>query len=128
MYIDEVMTRGIITIGRKKSTAKAMKMMTDRRVTSLIVEKVEGGDYGIITRKDLINKVIAVDKDPTKVMVEEVMSSPLLVISPKMTLENVARLMAKTDIRRFPVVEGDEIIGLLSNSDILRAVTLERLS
>lgn len=128
MYIDEVMTRGIITIGRGESTAKAMKMMGDRRVTSLIVEKVEGGDYGIITRKDLINKVIAVDKDPTKVMVEEVMSSPLLVISPKMTLENVARLMAKTDIRRFPVVEGDEIIGLLSNSDILRAVTLERLS
>ncbi|MCK4491246.1 MAG: CBS domain-containing protein [Candidatus Altiarchaeales archaeon] len=128
MYIDEVMTRGIITICREESTAKAMKMMTDRRVTSLIVEKVEGGDYGIITRKDLINKVIAVDKDPTKVMIGEVMSSPLLVISPKMTLENVARLMAKTDIRRFPVVEGDEIIGLLSNSDILRAVTLERLS
>ncbi|MBU4406040.1 MAG: CBS domain-containing protein, partial [Candidatus Altiarchaeota archaeon] len=93
MYVHEVMTRGVITIERDASAAEAMKKMMDRRVTSLLVER--GGtldDYGIITRKDLIDKVVAAGGNPHEVKVREIMSEPLLNINSNIRVENVARL------------------------------------
>ena len=126
MYVHEVMTRGVITIERDASAADAMKKMMDRRVTSLLVER--GGtldDYGIITRKDLIDKVVAAGGNPHDVKVREIMSEPLLNINSNIRVENVARLMAKTGIRRFPVLDNGQVIGLVSNSDIIKAYALE---
>jgi len=123
MNANEIMTRGVMTIKRDASVMEAMKQMVDRRVTSLIVEKEsERGVYGIITRKDIVNKVIAYNKDLKTTKVSEVMSEPILTISPDLSIETVARLMAKTDIRRFPVMEGNKLIGLISNSDILKTI------
>ncbi|MBU4266086.1 MAG: CBS domain-containing protein [Candidatus Altiarchaeales archaeon] len=126
MYVHEVMTRGVITIERDASAAEAMKKMMDRRVTSLLVER--GGtldDYGIITRKDLIDKVVAAGGNPHEVKVREIMSEPLLNINSNIRVENVARLMAKTGIRRFPVLDNGQVVGLVSNSDIIKAYALE---
>ena len=128
MNANEIMTRGVMTIKRDASVMEAMKQMVDRRVTSLIVEKEsEHGVYGIITRKDIVNKVIAYNKDLKNTKVSEVMSEPILTISPDLSIETVARLMAKTDIRRFPVMEGNKLVGMVSNSDILKAIALENL-
>jgi len=126
MKAKDIMTKGVISIKRDATVKDAMKMMLERRVTSLIVEKEkEYENFGILTRKDIINKVIALSRDPSNVKVRDIMSEPLLCISPEFSVENIARLMEKTNIRRFPVVEDDKIIGLVSNSDIMRAVTIE---
>ncbi len=126
MYVHEVMTRGVITIERDASAAEALKKMMDRRVTSLLVER--GGtldDYGIITRKDLLDKVVAAGGNPHDVKVKEIMSEPLLNINSNIRVENVARLMARTGIRRFPVLDNGQVVGLVSNSDIIKAYALE---
>jgi len=126
MYVHEVMTRGVITIERDASAAEALKKMMDRRVTSLLVER--GGtldDYGIVTRKDLLDKVVAAGGNPHDVKVKEIMSEPLLNINSNIRVENVARLMAKTGIRRFPVLDNGQVVGLVSNSDIIKAYALE---
>jgi len=125
--VRDIMTRGIIKVGRDTLVIDAMKTMLDRRVTSLIVEAENGSDWGIITRKDIVNKVVACRSDPKKIKVKDIMSIPLLTVHPDMTVDNVARLMAKTNIRRFAVSEGNDIIGVVSNSDIFKAVTLELL-
>jgi len=126
MYVHEVMTRGVITIERDASAAEALKKMMDRRVTSLLVER--GGtldDYGIITRKDLLDNVVAAGGNPHEVKVKDIMSEPLLNINSNIRVENVARLMAKTGIRRFPVLDNGQVVGLVSNSDIIKAYALE---
>ena len=126
MYVHEVMTRGVITIERDASAAEALKKMMDRRVTSLLVER--GGtldDYGIVTRKDLLDNVVAAGGNPHEVKVKDIMSEPLLNINSNIRVENVARLMAKTGIRRFPVLDNGQVIGLVSNSDIIKAYALE---
>ena len=123
MNANEIMTRGVMTIKRDAPVMEAMRQMVDRRVTSLIVEKEsERGVYGIITRKDIVNKVIAYNKDLETTKVSEIMSEPILTISADLSIDTVARLMAKTDIRRFPVMEDGKLIGLISNSDILKAI------
>ncbi|OYT55011.1 MAG: hypothetical protein B6U72_00710 [Candidatus Altiarchaeales archaeon ex4484_2] len=126
MKAKDIMTTGVISIDRDASVEDAMKKMFERRVTSLIIKKKKKNDnVGIVTRKDIINAVIAENKDPEKMKVEDIMSEPLLSVSPDFSIENLSRLMAKTNLRRFPVVEDDKIIGVVSNSDIIRAVTIE---
>jgi CBS domain-containing protein len=125
MNASDIMTHGIISIKRDAPVWGAMDLMVNRRVTSLIVEKEDaGGVYGMVTRRDVVNKVIAYGKDTRKMKVADIMSEPLLTISPEMSVETVARLMSKTNLRRFPVMVGDEIVGMVSNSDILKAVVL----
>ncbi len=127
MKINEIMTSGIISIERDAPVSEAMKKMLDRRVSSLIIEKGNGKGYGIITRKDIITKIIAEGKNPKEILVKEFMSEPLHTISPDKDVEETARLMAEMDIRRFPVMQDNKIIGLVSNTDILRAETIRRL-
>jgi CBS domain-containing protein len=125
MNAGNIMTHGIISLKRDASVAEAMDLMVSRRVTSLIVEKEDkNGVYGMVTRKDVVNKVIAYGKDVKKTKISDIMSEPLLTISPEMSVETIARLMSKTNMRRFPVMVGDEIVGMVSNSDILKAVAL----
>lgn len=121
MKVSDIMVRSIVTIGEESSIDDAIKKMVDEGITSLIVNTNNG--YGILTRKDIINKVIGEGKDPKEIRVEEIMSKPLITVPPQMSMEDVARLMAKTNIRRFPVMDNGEMVGLVSNSDIINAVS-----
>ena len=120
------MIKDILMIDKGDTVADAMKKMFDRRVTSLIVETGGVDGYGIITRKDIVTKVIAEDKDPGKVEVKDIMSEPLQTVSPDEDIRGVAALMARSGIRRFPVMDGGRLVGLISSSDILKAETLRR--
>jgi CBS domain-containing protein len=121
MKVRDIMEREVVEIKAEATVDEAIKKMLDEMITSLIVNSKEG--YGILTRKDIIHKVIGEGKNPKKIKVAEVMSHPLLTVPPEMSLEDVARLMAKTDIRRFPVMDEGKLIGLVSNSDIIKAIS-----
>lgn len=123
LRVRDVMTRGVIKIGPEATVAEATKLMMDRRVTSLVVEG--DGYLGIVTRKDVVNKVVASGEPLGEVRVREIASSPLLMVHPEMKLKDVAALMKATGTRRFVVTDGNRIVGIISNSDIFRAVALE---
>ncbi len=121
MNVKDIMTTNIVKISPDANVRDAIKKMHYKMVTSLFVEGENYSDYGIITRKDIINKVIAQNKKIDKIRVSLIMTTPLITVSQDNSIESVANLMAKTNIRRFPVIHGDKIIGLISNSDILKA-------
>ncbi|MBN2251207.1 MAG: CBS domain-containing protein [Candidatus Altiarchaeota archaeon] len=126
--VEEVMTRGVISISEDSTVEEAMKMMVERHVSSLIVAKKSEADIdGIVTRKDVINKVIGHGKNPKNVKVSEIMTKPLMTVTKKMDVMHVSRLMARTEVRRFPVRECDKIVGIVSNSDIFRAYVLDNV-
>jgi len=118
----DAMTKEVVTINGSATVAEAVKKMRDLKVSSLIVERRGIEDaYGIITRKDVVSKVVSPGTEPGEVKVYEVMSKPLVMVSPGLELKYCARLMAMTGIRRAPVFDGKEIIGILSNTDIFHA-------
>ncbi|MBN2014834.1 MAG: CBS domain-containing protein [Candidatus Altiarchaeota archaeon] len=124
MNVRDIMRKNVISIDLDATILDAMNKMVEEQITSLVIEdKGKNSVYGIITRKDIVNKVIAYDKDIKATLVSEVMSEPILSVSPDASIETVARLMAKTDIRRFPVMEGNKLVGMVSNSDIMKAVS-----
>ena len=124
----DVMTKEVVTIDGNATVAQAVKKMRDRKVSSLIVERRNVEDaYGIITRKDVVSKVVSPGKKLSEVKVHEIMTKPLVMVSPGLELKYCARLMAITGIRRAPVFDGKEIIGILSNTDIFHAAAEGKL-
>jgi len=119
----DVMTKEIVCIDGDKTVADAVRLMREKKVSSLIVNRRSQADaWGIVTRKDVVNKVVDPGKNVNEVKVFEVMSKPLVMVSPGLTLKYSARLMNMTGIRRAPVFDGKEIVGILSNTDVFNAI------
>ena len=117
----DIMTKDVAMIEEGNSVATAINTMTEKKVSSLIVNRLDEDDsYGIVTRRDVVNKVVAQALDPNKMKVAEIMTKPLLTISPNLPIKHIAKLMVHTGVRRMPVFDGHQIIGIVSNSDIFR--------
>lgn len=121
----DAMTKNIITIEGKATVADAIDLMRKKKVSSLIVNRRDHSDaWGIVTRKDVVNKIVDPGKDPDRVKVFEIMSKPLITVSPGLALKYCARLMHTTGIRRAVVFYGKDIMGILSNTDIFNAIKI----
>ena len=119
----DVMTKEVVCIEGTATAADAVRMMREKEVSSLFVNRRSQEDaWGIITRKDVVNKVVNPGEDPNDVKVFQIMSKPLITVSPGLALEYCSRLFDSAGIRRAPVFDGKEIIGILSNTDIFNAV------
>ncbi len=115
----EIMTTEVAKIKGSETVAKAVQLMREKNIRTLIVDRRHDEDaYGIITETDIVYKVVAFGQDPQKVRVYEVMSKPCIVINPDLGVEYVARLFANTGIRFAPVIKGG-LLGVISVSDIL---------
>ncbi len=119
----DVMSEGVVCIDGTATVADAVSLMREKRVSSLFVNRRSQEDaWGIVTRKDVVNKVVDPGKSLAEVKVFEIMSKPLITVSPGLALKYCARLFNATGIRRAPVFDGKEIIGILSNTDIFNAI------
>lgn len=119
----DVMTKGIVSIEGTATVADAVRLMREKKVSSLFVNRRSQEDaWGIVTRKDVVNKVVNPGKDPGQLKVFEIMSKPLVTVSPGLALKYCARLFDAVGIRRAPVFDGKEIVGILSNTDIFNAI------
>ena len=119
----DVMTKEVISIEGTATVADAVRLMREKKVSSVFVNRRGQEDaWGIITRKDVVCKVVDPGKDPAEVKVFEIMTKPLITVSPGLALKYCARLFNSAGIRRAPVFDGKEIIGILSNTDIFNAI------
>ncbi len=121
----DVMTKDVVSIDGTATVADAVRLMRDESVSSLFVNRRGIEDaWGIVTRKDVVCKVVDPGKDPHEMKVFEIMSKPLVTVSPGLALKYCARLFKSTGIRRAPVFDGKEIVGILSNTDIFNSIQL----
>jgi CBS domain-containing protein len=119
MKAEEIMTKDVVTIRGSATVADAVKLMKEKSLRALIVQRRHDQDsYGIVTETDIVYKVAAFGKDPKKLRVYEIMTKPCIVVNPELGVEYVARLFANTGIRRAPVIKGN-LLGIISVTDIL---------
>ena len=128
MLVRDFMTSLIVTSEADTPVKEAAKLMAAEDIGSLIVTR---GDVlaGMITRKEIIGARLLSDDAYGSLTVEDVMTSPVITISPDADLGQTIAVMDQAGVRCLPVIEGDAIIGVVSASDVIRVLaTMKHLA
>jgi len=116
----EIMHKGIITIDGMATAREAAAKMRAENVPCLLVEKRHKDDvWGILVVQDFIEGVLLKDRSPAEVNVYEIMTKPIITVPADMDIRYVIRLIYRAGIRRAPVEEGGELIGMVSLSSLI---------
>lgn len=105
---------GMITV------AEALKNSRHPETKCFIVNKRHGNDeYGVVLLSDIAKKVLAKDKSPDRVNIYEIMSKPVIGVSPEMDIRYCSRLFETFGINRAPVIDNKQVIGIVGYTDIV---------
>ena len=116
-YVKDYMDRDFPTIQVEASAVEAAKALnTTKKGYIIVLEK--GKPLGIVTEWDLVSKVLAAEKDPKKLSLRQVASTPLITVDPDKDLLEASELMQKNGIKRLPVVKGGVIYGVITSTNI----------
>lgn len=111
----------VVFIDPDSMVSEALEKMRHRYINSLIVNKSDTNpEYGIVTSIDIVDKIVAQQRDPSKTKVRDIMNSPLITVDYRMLLPECAAKMKEARIHHLPVVnEKNEIVGMISATDFL---------
>ena len=117
MEIKEAMQTNIVKVASTTTITEAAKIMDKNNIGCVLVNDF-GGTVGIMTERDILRKIAAQGKNCEETVVKEIMSSSLITIDLKDTLDKANELMAKHKIRRLVVTENDDIVGIITIRDV----------
>lgn len=115
----------VATIDRSSTVLEAARMMNQRHFGAMVVTDGERV-VGIFTERDVLNRVVAAEKDPSEVKVGEVMTSPMAVCRRDTKLTECKSIMTSKRIRHLPIVEDGHLYGMISTGDILAGESAEQ--
>lgn len=122
LKVSQAMEKSVMAVELNTTARECAKAMAKRGVSSAVITQ-RGRPVGIVTERDLVSKVMAEAIEAEKVLVRDIMSTPLITISPDALLKEAADLMAQYRIRRLVVVDGSgALVGIVTTGDIARTM------
>lgn len=117
MKVKDVMTRSITTIEPDATIKDAASIMQQHNIGSIPVVD-NNGLVGIVTDRDIVVRNIASDQDPFSTPVRNIMTSQVTTVTPEEDVKSISEIMSKRQVRRLPVVENQNLVGMVSLGDI----------
>jgi IMP dehydrogenase len=112
-------SRDVARISEDDTVVTAAMLMSQSRIGSLVVTRGADKVVGIFTERDVLNRVVAVRRDPEQTLIGDVMTTPVACCQPSTRLSEVSSVMSAKRIRHMPVVEGGKLVGMISSGDLL---------
>jgi CBS domain-containing protein len=119
VLVKEVMKTKPVIVQPFTTVLEAARIMKDNKIGNVIIAEINH-PIGILTESDIIKKVVSEGKNAQDVLVEEVMSSPIIVAEPYISLQEALKIMGKCNIRRLPIIEKNQLVGIITQRDISR--------
>jgi len=120
LKLSDVMVKDVITVEEEATVREAVELMNEHEIGCLVVVE-RGKPAGIVTERDMLKRILLEDKDPKKTKVSEIMSKPLVVGKPQMSIEDAVKLMFKQKIKKLPVADNNNLVGLVTLTDLVRS-------
>jgi predicted transcriptional regulator len=113
--VRDVMRTDVTIVDGRTDVLEALKIMKRVQATCLIVNKRDEHDeYGLLLFSDIAKKVLAKDRAPERINVYEIMAKPIIAVRPDMRIRYCARLFERFGISHAPVIDGDNVLGIVS--------------
>ena len=114
-----------VTVSPSTTVFEALQLMAEKNIGSVIV--MNDDQYqGIVTERDYSRKVILKNKHSRSTLVSEIMTTDLSHISPNDSIDNCMAIMTTNNVRYLPVFSNNELVGIISMSDVVKATILEQ--
>ena len=119
LFVNDIMTSDVKTVEDNSSIRDAAVLMTKSKIGSLVVT-TRGKPVGIMTEGD-VSRAVARGLDVERSKVKSVMSHPLITTKREVRLEEAAKAMAESNVKKLPVVEDGRLVGIVTQTDIVGA-------
>lgn len=123
--IQRLINNTVKTVSPSNSIFEAAQRMQLEEIGTLIVVDEENRPIGIITDRDITVSVVADGRDPQETVVEEIITSELIVANENLGIFDLIKLFSKHSVRRIPIIKRDRLVGIVSVDDIIVVVATE---
>jgi PAS domain S-box-containing protein len=119
--VSEIMTSDVTVVASSETVKAAAEFMASQDISCLVVID-DDSVVGIFTERDLLKRVVAAKRNPARTHMKDVMTSPVITVPSDCSVLSARRLLEKTSIRRLVVVDDDNLRGVITQTDILKAI------
>jgi CBS domain-containing protein len=116
-HVRDIMTTAPVTVEPQASVANVAKLMRDQNIGAVLVTEKDHL-RGLVSDRDLVVRALAQGADPEQTTVANACSDDLVTIGPDDDLDRAVGMMREHSVRRIPVVEGDQVVGIVSLGDM----------
>jgi CBS domain-containing protein len=115
----------VLTIQRQASVLEAIGSMSQANIGALVIER-DGQPVGIFTERDYLRKIALEGRSSRETPVDEVMSSPLITVTPEELTRTAMETMTERRCRHLVVIDGEEMVGIVSLGDLVKHMLVEK--
>lgn len=120
--VGHIMSRALVTCAADSTVEAAMRLMRERGISSILVEPEDDGEWGIMTRHDVLERIVQANRDLSEALVRDIASKPLIVIDSDASLADCVSLMMHHNIRRLGVERDGQLTGIATEGDLADSV------
>jgi CBS domain-containing protein len=121
VIVRDVMSKDVKVVGPDSNVKEVVAAMNKFNIGSIVVVQ-SGRPVGVISERDILRRVVEPSLAPATLTARQVMTSPVITISETATVDEAAKLMAKKRVRKLPVMNKEELVGIVTFTDIVNRV------
>jgi CBS domain-containing protein len=122
LKVRDYMIKQLITFGKNDSIVEICQSMAEHSISCVIILE-KGKPVGVVTERDIIKKIVSKKMIVDSMKARDVMSTRLFTVSEDENIFNIAKIMEKNHIRRLPVMKGKKLVGLITQTDLVKAMS-----
>jgi len=115
--VRDIMEKNVITIDHTKNALDASVILKEKEISFLVILK-EGKPEGIVSERDIVRKIAAVDIKSSQIQLEEIMSKNFKWVEPETDVEHAVQKMLNNNIRRLIVLEDEKLVGVITQTNL----------
>jgi len=113
----DIMQKNVITIELEKTVQYASTILKDNDISFLVVVE-DSKPVGIVSERDIVRKIVAENKEASKIQLESIMSKKFKWVEPNSSIESAVQKMLNNNIRRLVVLEDENLVGVITQTDL----------
>ena len=116
-HVRDIMQKNVITIEHHKTAHDAASILKEKEISFLVIIKDEK-PIGVVSERDVVQKVAAEDQKASSVLIEDIMSKKFRWVSPDTPIEDAVQKMLNNNIRRLIILEDEKLVGVITQTNL----------